>query len=276
MQSRDVVFHVEGWYTMGESGDRLPAAVVSQTQAGVIGVSDHRNCEETMKKAVVAAVLVSSITIASAQISVTDVNQTPRPTRYASEQVIPVARRSSQLSPMVSYTGYTVGGKRLFGAAMIMQYSLFRSSSEAIDLLGGVMMRSQNTSDPVNLEGYTPLGIERYSTSSSYRSPSYLKSLRFGLGFVGMDYTVYLTEGSLRPYVGLGGMVLAVPSQAGLFGTVAPDLKAGLLADFSSGFSGFVEVKHVFGLPLSFGSPATPFRDLTGLAFGFAFAPRFN
>lgn len=233
-----------------------------------------------MRQVLIAGVLISSMTIASAQLSVPDVNQTPGSARYASEQVLPrsAVRRTSQISPMVSYMGYTLGTDRYTGVSVMLQYSLFRTSSQALDLLGGVMFRGRNTSDPVNLDGYTPLGISYYSTSSApHSSPSYLKGFQFGLGFVGMDYTLYLSEGELRPYVGFGGMALAIPSQpTGLFGTIAPDIKAGLLADFSAGFSGFLEVKHVFGLPLSFGSPASPFKSLTGFAFGLAFAPHFN
>lgn len=231
-----------------------------------------------MNKVLMTGFLISSITIASAQLSVPDLNQTPSAPRASNEQIIPrgTFHRSSQLSPMVSYMGYSLGSDRFAGGSMILQYSLFRTPSASIDLLGGVMFRSKNTSNQENLDGYSPLGLSRYSTSSMSTSPAYLRSFQFGLGFVGMDYTLYLSEGSLRPYIGLGAMGLAVNASTGLFGTVAPDIKAGLLADFSSGFSGFVELKHVFGLPLSFGSPATPFKDLTGFAFGMAFAPRFN
>lgn len=231
-----------------------------------------------MRQVLITGFLVTSITVGSAQISLTDLNQAPQKAGSAGEQITARSsvRRTSQLSPMVSYMGYSLGSDRHFGSTIVMQYSMFHSPSASLDLLGGVMLQSRNTSEPTSLEGYAPLGIRRYSASSSSTSPSYLKNIRFGLGFVGMDYTMYLSEGELRPYIGFGAMALAIPSTAGLFGTVAPDVKAGLLADFTSGLSGFVEVKHVFGLPLSFGSPATPFRDLTGVAFGLAFAPRMN
>jgi hypothetical protein len=71
-------------------------------------------------------------------------------------------------------------------------------------------------------------------------------------------------------------MVMAFPYQGTIGSTIAPDVKAGLLVNLSSGFSGFAEVKHVFGLPFSLGAPSTAFKDLTGFAFGLAFAPRFN
>lgn len=227
-----------------------------------------------MRSVIAVASLTLIISVASAQIPVPDLNQTPKASSLLREQRI--SRRSSSFfSPSMSYAGYTIGGERLFGASLIFQYSVFQSRSEAIDLLGGVMFRFKNVTDPVDLEDYAPMGIRDYY-GHGRSSPSMLRGLRFGMGFAGMDYTVYLAEGDVRPYVGFGGMILAFPYQGNIASTIAPDVKAGLLVNLASGFSGFAEVKHVFGLPFSVGAPSTAFKDLTGFAFGLAFAPSFN
>ena len=92
---------------------------------------------------------------------------------------------------------------------------------------------------------------------------------------LGADMTVYLAEGDVRPYAGFGGMLLIFPYQ-GIGATIAPAMKAGLLVNLDGGFSGFAEIKHVFGLPFSVGAPSTAFKELTGFAFGLSFTPRFN
>jgi len=226
-----------------------------------------------MKQVVAVASLTLIISVAAAQIPVPDLNQTPNALRE--QRISRVIRSSSFFSPTISYAGYTIGGERLFGASLVLQYSMFQSRSESIDLLGGVMFRFRNVADPVNIEDYAPLGIrDPYNQGESTRSM--LRGIRFGLGMFGADYTIYLAEGDVRPYVGIGGMVMAFPYQGTIGSTIAPDVKAGLLVNLASGFSGFAEVKHVFGLPFTLGAPSTAFKDLTGFAFGLAFVPRFN
>ncbi len=225
-----------------------------------------------MKRMVAVASLTLIMSVAMAQMPVPDIHQTPS-TSLREQVVSHTIHRSSFLSPSVSYAGYTIGGERFFGASLTLQYSIFQSRSESIDLLGGVMFRFKNVTDPLNMDEYTPLGIRRSNQESSL---SKLRGIRFGLGIIGLDYTIYLADGEVRPYVGLGGMMLAFPYKGAVAGTLAPDVKAGLLVNLSSGFSGFVEVKHILGLPITIGSPYAQFENLTGLAFGLSFTPQFN
>jgi hypothetical protein len=225
-----------------------------------------------MKQIAAVASMTLIMSVAMAQMPVPDVNQ-PASASLKEQMVSHTIHRSSFFSPSMSYSGYTIGGERFFGAALTLQYSIFQSRSESIDLLGGVMFRFKNVTDPVNLDDYTPLGIRNNNRQSSL---SRLRGIQFGLGLIGMDYTIYLAEGDVRPYVGIGGMLLAFPYQGSVGGTFAPDVKAGLLVNLSSGFSGFAEVKHILGLPITIGSQYGQFKNLTGLAFGLAFAPRFN
>ena len=227
-----------------------------------------------MKQVVAVASLTLIISVASAQIPVPDISQTPNtPASLREQKVSRVFRNSSFFSPTVSYAGYTIEGQRLYGASLMLQYSMFRSRSESIDLLGGVMFRFRNATDPVDMENYTPLGIrDPYNDKEASQS---LRGLRLGLMMLGADMTVYLAEGDVRPYAGFGGMLLIFPYQ-GIGATIAPAMKAGLLVNLDGGFSGFAEIKHVFGLPFSVGAPSTAFKELTGFAFGLSFAPRFN
>ncbi len=132
------------------------------------------------------------------------------------------------------------------------------------------MLRYRSSSELIDVNDYTPLGIRNYFSRNQPTG-----GIRFGAGFFGLDYTFYLADGDVRPYVGVGAMLLGWPYRSGFAGTIAPDVKAGLQANLTSGFSGFVEMKHILGLPIvAGGSP--PLRGFTGLAFGFAFAPRWN
>lgn len=193
--------------------------------------------------------------------------------RHSVLQRTSAARSSSFLAPVGGYTRFTFGNETRFGPAFSLQYTLFRSPTEGIDFFGGILLGYQK-SGPVDLSEYTPLGIRsRYDRT---QTRSFLDDFRLGMGFLGVEYTVYLTDGDVRPYAGMGGMFMLVPYQGSLMGTVAPTVKGGLQVHLRSGFSGFAELRHVFGLPNIIGPASPHLRGMTGAAFGFAFAPQWN
>lgn len=182
-----------------------------------------------------------------------------------------LAHPSATLSPVVSYSGYSLAGARRYGPLLSIQASLFRSTNESLDLLGGLMFRYSDTSSPVNPDEYTPLGVR---PSTYPESPgSFLRGFRLGLLFSGLEYTWYFSDSDFRPYVGAGAMILGWPYQNALAGTIAPVLKGGILARLSTGVSGFVELKRTTGTPLVLGGFSPPLHHLTGFSFGMAFAP---
>jgi hypothetical protein len=44
----------------------------------------------------------------------------------------------------------------------------------------------------------------------------------------------------------------------------------------TSGFSGFAEIRRIVGLSLVVGGESPPLNNMTGVAFGIAFAPNWN
>jgi hypothetical protein len=96
----------------------------------------------------------------------------------------------------------------------------------------------------------------------------------FGLGFFGFDWRAYLTDGSVRPYLGVGAQLVSWSSSGSLTGTVIPDAKAGVDIHVSSGFNAFVEGQYSYGMPTIFGSRISNLKDLTIFAVGVSFAPR--
>jgi len=231
-----------------------------------------------MKKLAVIGYFVVTVAIASAQIpepclhvgQSSQTNQQFQRSPVRSSAYVP----ESRLSPMFSYSAYSLGGVSRFGPSLTIQATLFRTHSEALDISGGLMFRFRDSSEPTRMDEYSPLGLNPYAYP---RSPgSLLRGFRFGMGFAGLDYTWYLTESDIRPYVGAGGMILAWPYEGQVAGSVAPTVKAGVLANVSSGFTGFVEIKRIFGLPFVVGGESPPLNHLTGFAFGVSFAPRWN
>lgn len=182
-----------------------------------------------------------------------------------------VTHPSATLSPLLSYSTYSLAGVRRYGPQLSIQASLFRSTAESFDLHAGLMFRFRDTSSPVNLDEYTPLGLR--PTTSPESPGSFLKGFRLGLLFGGLEYTWYLSESDFRPYVGAGAMILGWPYQNAFAGTIAPILKGGVLARFADGVSGFLELKRIIGTPLVLGGYLPPLNHLTGFSFGMAFAP---
>ncbi len=232
-----------------------------------------------MKKLAVVGCFIITITVASAQIpepclnvgsQSSQTNQQFQRTPVRSFAYVPEIR----LSPMLSYSAYSLGGSSRFGPALTIQASLFRTHSEALDISGGLMFRFRDSSKPARMDEYSPLGLNPHTYPQS--PGSFLRGFRFGMGFGGLEYTWYLTESDIRPYVGAGGMILAWPYEGQVAGSVAPTVKAGVLANVSSGFTGFAEIKRIIGLPFVVGGESPPLNHLTGFAFGIAFAPRWN
>ncbi len=231
-----------------------------------------------MRKQIAVGAFVVMVAVASAQIPEPGLNtggQTSQSQQFQrntvrSSNYVP----ESRLSPMFSYSAYSLGGAKRFGPSLTIQASLFRTHSEALDISGGLMFRFRDSSEPTRMNEYSPLGLNPYSYP---RTPgSFLRGMRFGMGFAGLEYTWYLTESDIRPYVGAGGMIMAWPYEGQVAGSIAPTAKAGVLANVSSGFTGFVEIKRIIGLPFVVGGESPPINNLTGFAFGIAFAPRWN
>ena len=228
-----------------------------------------------MKRILAVAVFITMVGVASAQISVPCLITAAQTSQTLERN--PVRRGyvpENRIFPVFSYTSYSVGGMQRAGTSLMLQGTLSKTPKEAIDILGGFMIRFRDPSEPVDASQYAPLGLrpDEYPRSSR----SFLRGLRFGMAFSGLEYTWYLTETDIRPYVGAGGMIMMWPYEGDLAGSVAPTVKAGVLATMSSGFTGFAEIKRIIGLPLVIGGESPPLRNLTGFAFGIAFAPQWN
>lgn len=178
---------------------------------------------------------------------------------------------SATLSPLLSYSSYSLSGAQRSGPLLSIQSSLFRNTTESLDLLAGLMFRFRDTSSPVNPGEYAPLGLRPATSPGS--SESFLRGFRLGLLFGGLEYTWYLSDADFRPYVGAGAMILGWPYQKAFAGTIAPTVKGGVLARFADSVSGFVELKRIIGTPLVLGGSSPPLHHLTGFSFGIAFAP---
>lgn len=187
-------------------------------------------------------------------------------------------RSGSRFGSMVAYGSFQLGDEDRFGPMLMLQYSPSRRSMPAIDFFAGVLIQT-SSSGIINQEEYIPVAsmfAPYYSPYSDYRNDNLYRMPNYslGLGFLGADVTFYLAEGDVRPYVGLGGALAFWSHSSRLSGTFAPDAKAGLSVQVSSGFSGFAEVRRMFDVPNLAGLEAPRFGGVTSAAIGITFAPR--
>jgi len=187
-------------------------------------------------------------------------------------------RSGARFGSMVAYGSFQLGDEDRFGPMLILQYSPSRRSVPAIDFFAGVLVQT-GSSEIINQEEYIPIAsmfAPYYSPYSNYRNDNLYRSPHYslGLGFLGADVTFYLAEGDVQPYVGLGGALAFWSYSSRMSGTFAPDAKAGLSVQMSSGFSGFAEVRRMFDVPNLAGLEAPRFGGVTSAALGISFAPR--
>ena len=185
---------------------------------------------------------------------------------------------SQTLSTMVAYGSFSVGGEDRVGPMLVLQYSPRIHFGPAIDFFGGILFQT-GASGPINTQDYIPLAsyyAPYYSPYSNYRNDNYYRmpSFNIGMGFLGADVTFYVLEGEVRPYLGFGGSLALWTYSSRLSGTVAPDAKVGLNIHLNNSFSGFAEVRRMFGVPNLLNLSGPKFDGLTSAALGVSFAPR--
>jgi hypothetical protein len=178
----------------------------------------------------------------------------------------------------VAYGSLSLGGEERFGPVITFQYTPNRHSFPAVDFFLGALIQT-GTSETVDTRNLVPVQsyfAPYYSPFSDYRNDNYFRSPNFSIGlvFLGSDVTFFLLEGQVRPYVSFGGSLAFWSSANHFSGTLAPDAKAGLDVHVNSSFSGFVEVRRMFGVPNLFGWDTPKFDGLTTAAIGVSFAPR--
>lgn len=236
-----------------------------------------------MKPSTILAVIALSVSTIIAQDK-----GTGQPEKASSEQSNQPAARpvdfgyrgGSTLSLEIAYGSFSVASEERFGPTVVFQYSPSRMSMPAVEYFAGVLFKN-GSSDAVNPKDYVPVQsylapfyspYSNYQNDYAYRMPNY----SIGLAFIGADVTFYMLQGDVRPYVGIGGALAFWPYANQLSGTFAPDAKAGLDIRMSNSFSGFAEVRRMFGVPNLLGLDTPKFGGLTSAAIGFSFAPRFR
>jgi len=234
-----------------------------------------------MNRLLYAILVLLALDEGFAQFPKPDLDQSPERSRTNTEagRLPRISKRSqSSFQTMIAYGSFALGDEERFGPMMLLQYSMNRRSMPTIDIVGGVLFRA-GASGPVDQREYIPLASHfAYPYSSFgdyYTDPYYQRPLvSFGLAFLGVDFAFYLTEGEVRPYLGVGASFAFWSYSSRFSGTIAPNAKAGLDARISNSFSAFAEVRRMFGVPNLVG-PSTPkFDGLTAAAIGVAFAPQ--
>ena len=190
---------------------------------------------------------------------------------------VAVAQESHRLSisPIGAVSRYVLGDQITVGLMLGIRIQSREFSSNAIGMSLGVILRPN---------GFVEFGTEPFI----YHNPQPLYQLQpplasrvmrqtrfgLGLGFFGFDWRTYLADGDVRPYVGAGASLIGWPSADSYAGTISPDLHAGVDVHLSRGVNAFAEAQYLFGSPTLFGSSGAGLSNITTLALGVSFAPR--
>ncbi len=225
--------------------------------------------------------LVLSFGEAFAQLRQADQNQTRSASvpKSQSQKLTRAARSSSSsFQTMIAYGSFALGDEERFGPMMLLQYSMNRRSMPTIDIVGGVLFRA-GASGLVDQREYIPLASHfayPYSSFGDYYTDPYSQRplVSIGLAFLGVDLAFYLTEGEVRPYLGVGASFAFWSYSSRFSGTIAPNAKAGLDVRINNSLSAFAEARRMFGVPNLVGPNTPKFDGLTAAAIGVAFAPQ--
>lgn len=234
-----------------------------------------------MKRAslIILALLVCSSLFA--QLDETSLSLTPA-TSATSSQAGGMTRGNawsrSSFTSMVAYGSFALGDEDRFGPMIILQYTPNRYWRPTLDFVGGVLIRT-GKSGYTDERNYIPLASQfapAYSSFSDYYNDGYYQRPHFsiGLAFLGADMTYYLAEGNVRPYVGVGASFAFWSYLSRFSGALAPSAKGGLDIRISSSFSGFAELRRMFGVANFVGPNAPKFDGLTAAAIGISFEPQ--
>lgn len=187
-------------------------------------------------------------------------------------------RSGREFGSAVAYGSFSLGDEERFGPVISFQYTPNRHSVPSIEFFVGALVQTGRSGevDTRNLIPVQSYFTSYYSPFSNYRDDNFYRSPNFSIGvaFLGSDVTLYLLDGQVRPYVSVGGSLAFWSLMDRYSGTLAPDAKAGLDVRVNSSFSGFAEVRRMFGVPNIFGWSTPKFDGLTSMAIGVSYAPR--
>ncbi len=181
----------------------------------------------------------------------------------------------SSLSPIVGASHYVLDGNATTGPTLGLRYSFREISYNQISLFGGVTLR------PIGAGYYQTEPFIYSDASRPYRFQPPISDnaapgsrLAFGLAFGGVDWRRYLTDGDVRPYLGVGVEVVSWSMSGTWTGAFLPTADAGLDVRLSSGFSAFAEGQYAFGMPTMFGAKLSSLQNIFSFGVGVSFIPQ--
>lgn len=230
-----------------------------------------------MKKVIGLSLIVGLSSISFSQIQETCLNQQPA-SHFAPQRgvrtISTLSSRSGRFAPMAAYGNFSFGDRTFAGPAVTLQFSPRRTSALGFDFSGGFIMSFG--SSRVSQEDLYPRVGSTFSRFGSSIGRNHFGGffLQSTFGFIGADFTYYLAEGAIRPYVGGGAYVVGAGYSGDFYTAIAPDAKAGLQVEIRNSVSGFAEVRRFFGMPNTIGPGGARFNGSTMAAVGVSFAPR--
>ncbi len=181
----------------------------------------------------------------------------------------------SSFSPLVGVSHYVLDGNANTDPTVGLRYSFREFSLNQLNLFGGATLQRTGAgyyqTDPFVYSGESqPYGFQPPMSENAVPG----SRLAFGLAFAGIDWRRYLTDGNVRPYLGIGVQLVSWSLSGTWTGTVLPTADAGLDVRLSSGLSAFAEGQYAFGMPTMFGSRLSTLQNIFSFGVGVSFIPQ--
>jgi hypothetical protein len=184
-------------------------------------------------------------------------------------------RAQSQFGPLASVVSYTINDNTKTGMMVGFGYLSDRASWVVWEFYGGLLLWSK----PPHAEASTVSYHPGYPFASNiYATPAPVRKSEVGidLGLIGMGVRLYLSRGSISPYLGFGLQGVGWSTAGYPAAAAVPDVKAGVDVSLGDFLTGFAEATRFFGMPTLLGPRSSSLDGITSLAFGLRFSPAFR
>ncbi len=223
-------------------------------------------------KIIVCVCLFIATTAAFAQTSYPLGDDQVRSEMSASQLHLYQMNNRADFGITTGFAGFKIDGVARDGINVDLHALLARISPIRFEFNAGVIFYNTSSSLIGQSSQYSPY-IYQSNIYSANQFSQPRSGFNFGLGYIGSDILYYFSEGKVRPYVAAGVDAVTWQMSEGLAGTLAPSARAGIEIRVNSSFTGFVEMRYMYGFPNVLNQYSSALNYVTDFAFGVSFAP---
>ena len=223
-------------------------------------------------KSVLCIFLLAAAGTAVAQTSYPVGDDQARSEMSASETRLSQANNRADFGFTTGYAGFKIDDVARSGFDLGLHALVSRISSVRLEVNGGVIFYDSPYSAAGRSSFYSPY-IYQSNVYSGIQITDPRFNINFGLGYLGADALYYFSDGKIRPYAAAGVDAVTWQMNQGFAATVAPSVRAGVDVAVSSSFSGFIEMRYMYGFPNFLNQYSSSLKYVTDVAFGVSYEP---